>query len=284
MIFDSHCHAWPRWPYQPPVPDSDSRAIVEQLIWEMDKNGVDRAVIVSARIDFNPDNNEYGAEAVRRYPNRLDQLADVDCSWTDTYHTPGAAGRLEAAVEKYHPKGFTHYVRGDDDGAWFLSEEGLAFFKVAEEHNLIASLALPPSYQGALRQLAERYSSVPFLCHHMGGVRAAEEPPYTQLKEVLASAKVPNIYVKMSGFHYVSSKGWEYPYPDCGWIVRSLYEHFGPDRLCWGSDFPVVPGWATYQQALEAFRGHCPFIPDDHKARILGENLSRLLQTGRVVG
>jgi hypothetical protein len=39
----------------------------------------------------------------------------------------------------------------------------------------------------------------------------------------------------------------------------------------------------TYRQALEAVRTHCPFIPDDHKARILGGNMARLLAltTGR---
>ena len=36
MILDSHTHAWPRWPYQPPVPDDESRGKVEQLLHEMD--------------------------------------------------------------------------------------------------------------------------------------------------------------------------------------------------------------------------------------------------------
>ena len=39
-------------------------------------------------------NNDYVAERVKVYPDRLIQFADVDCSWTETYHTPGVAGRL----------------------------------------------------------------------------------------------------------------------------------------------------------------------------------------------
>ena len=46
MIIDSHSHAWPRWPYQPPVPDGDSRGRIEQLLHEMDRHGVDQAVLV----------------------------------------------------------------------------------------------------------------------------------------------------------------------------------------------------------------------------------------------
>lgn len=284
MIIDSHTHAWPRWPYEPPVPDDESRGTVDQLLFEMDQYDVDQAVIVCAQIDRNPDNNVYIAECVKRHPTRLHQFADVDCSWSATYHTPGAVDRLARAVEQWPIKGFTHYVRGDDDGSWFLSEEGIRFFKKTEELKLIVSMAIDPQLQPVLRQVAERFPSIPFICHHMAGARASESPPYPRLKEILTSAKQPNIYIKMSGFAYVSQVDWDYPYSDTGWIVRALYEHFGPARLCWGSDYPVVRWYMTYRHALESFRTHCPFIPGKDKAEILGETLHQLLATGCVEG
>lgn len=278
-VVDAHCHAWRQWPYQPPVPDPDSRGMVEQLLFEMDAAGVAQAAVVCARIDHNPDNNDYVAECVTRYPKRLHQLADVDCSWMDTYHTPGAATRLATTADQYPLAGFTHYVRRDDDGSWFLSEEGLAFFRVAEQRHLIASLALPPGLQPVLCRLAERFPSVPFLVHHMGQPKATEPPPHGLFSQILASAAVPNVFIKLSGFHYAAPVAWEYPYADCAWLIRGLYEHFGPYRLCWGSDYPVVRRAMTYRQALEAVRTHCPFIPQEHKARILGDNLQALLAT-----
>src|SRR5438876_6048413 len=165
MIIDSHTHAWAHWPYEPAVPDPESRGRVEQLLWEMDRCGVDQAVLVCARIEHNPENNDYVAGCLRKHPERLIQFADVDCSWTDTYHTPGAADRLRAAAERYHLKGFTHYLK--DDVEWFASKDGLAFFQAASDLRLIASLALGPRWQPALRELARRFPSVPFLCHHM---------------------------------------------------------------------------------------------------------------------
>lgn len=278
MIIDSHTHAWEHWPYDPPVPDGESRGRVEQLLNEMDLHGVDQAVLVCAQIDHNLGNNAYVASCVARHPGRLIQFADVDCSWSATYHAPGAAGRLAEAARRWSLKGFTHYVKGDDDGSWFMSEDGLAFFKVAEDLGLIASLAIGPGLQPVVRRLAERFPTVTFLCHHMAGVRASEPHPYPALKEVLASARQENICVKMSGFAYVSQVKWDYPFADTMWIVRALYEQFGPHRLCWGSDYPVVRFYMTYQQALEAFRTHCPFIPDADKKLILGETLERLLR------
>jgi L-fuconolactonase len=283
VIVDSHCHAWQYWPYRPAVPDPESRALAEQLLFEMDTVGVAQAAVVCARIDHNPQNNEYVADCVRRYPERLHQLADVDCSWSETYHAPGAADRLRRAAGTYPLKGFTHYVKADDDGSWYLSEEGLAFFRVAEERRLIASLSLPARLQPVLRQVAARFPSVPFLAHHMGGARAAEEAPYPLFQEVLASAQVPNISIKLSGFHHASApdlKG-EYPYPHCQRLVRGLYEHFGPDRLCWGSDYPVVRAAMTYRQSLEAVRLHCrDIIPEAEMPKVLGGNMAKLLALG----
>ena len=276
MIIDSHCHAWTYWPYNPPVPDPTSRGRVEQLLNEMDLHGVDKAVIICAQIDHNPDNNDYIAEVAAQHSDRLYQFPDVDCSWSATYHTPGAADRLRAIATRLQIKGFTHYLRGEDDG-WLGSDEGNAFFQVAAEHNLIASIAGGPQHQPAIRKVAERFPSVPILCHHLAGVKANAKPPNEGLQQVLASAKLPNIYIKLSGFAYCSPVKWEYPYSDTHWVIRSLYEHFGPHRMCWGSDYPVVRFYMTYQQSLEAFRTHCTFVPAGDKEWILGKTLARLL-------
>ena len=184
---------------------------------------------------------------------------------------PGAAQRLEKAARQYKLKGFTHYVKNDTE--WFESEEGMAFFAKAEELKLIASIALGPAWQKALRALAKRFPTLPFLCHHMAGARLGQE----SMDEVLRSAEVDNIYIKLSGFHYISNRSWDYPHADTHAGVRKLYEYFGGGRLCWGSDYPVVRFNMTYQHALEAFRTHCPFVTPADQTKILGGNLQTLL-------
>ena len=106
MIIDSHCHAWTYWPYQtsnshnpdePGVPNPETHGNIDQLIYEMDRNKVDQATVVCAQIWHNPDNNDYLAENVKKYSGKIHQYADVDSNWSDTYHKPGAAKRLEEA-------------------------------------------------------------------------------------------------------------------------------------------------------------------------------------------
>jgi predicted TIM-barrel fold metal-dependent hydrolase len=283
MIIDSHCHAWARWPYQPPVPDFESRGRIEQLLFEMEVNGVDKALVVCANIEHNPDNNAYIAQQLSRYPGRIEQLADVDCSWSETYHQPGAADRLRAAAAKWPIKGFTHYLRRDDDGTWLHGDEGRAFFQAAADLKLIASIACAPRQLAAVREIARRFPAVPILIHHLGHPRGGEPTPHANLKEILACASLPNIYIKLSGFAYATHLDWNFPYSDTHWIVRAEYEHFGPYRMCWGSDYPVVRRFMTYRQSLEAFRAHCTFVSDQDKTWILGQTLDNLLSEARSV-
>ena len=281
LIVDSHCHAWRRWPYEPSVPETNNRGRVEQLLVEMDANGVDQALIVSAEIAHNPQNNAYVAAAVNEHPKRLHQVADVDSMWKATYHQPGAVRRLQAAIQRWPIKGFTHYLEFEDDGSWLSSEEGIVFFALAAENKLIASLHCYPHQQAAIRHLAQRFPMMPILIHHLGHPKVNDPEG---LKEILASAKQENIYIKVSGFYYATAQEkWDYPFVDVQAVVRAVYEHYGPKRMCWGSDYPVSGRFITYRQALEKFRSHCDFVPPEDQEWILGKTLSELLKTARDV-
>jgi L-fuconolactonase len=282
-ILDCHCHAWQRWPYAPPVPDEESRGTVEQLLYEMDCHGVERAAVVCAAIDRNPDNVEYVARARARYPDRLDVIADLDCIWHDTYHAPGAAKRLAALADRYELVGFTHYPAEDNDG-WLRSDEAQAVFELAAQRRLIVSLGAGPAWQADLREIAARHPSVPVLCHALGVFKAAEGLDSPGLAQVIASAAVPSIHIKVSGFHYCAAHGWDYPWPDVVAAFERIHDAYGPHRLCWGSDFPASTRYTTFRQSLEVVRSHCPFLDAAAQRLVLGENFRRLLATGQAPG
>lgn len=244
----------------------------------MDQHGVDRAVVICAPLARNQENNEYVAQQVERFAPRLYQLPDIDSRWSPAYHSPGAAQRLVALADRRPLRGISHYLRDDEDAAWLISDEGLAFFRVAAERNLIVSLACQPLQQPVIRAVAERFPSVPILCNHLSRVEARGGPSSQDLREVLSSARFPNIYLKVSGFGYAARAGWDYPYSDVLWIVRLLYQHFGPHRMIWGSDYPVVRRFMTYRQSLEVVRTHCPFISDADRQWVLGETIHMLLE------
>ena len=273
MVFDSHCHAWRRWPYSPLVPDEDSRGTIEQLVYELDANGVEQALVVCAGIENNPDNIDYAAFARERYPDRLHLVPDLDCWWSTTYHSPGGADRLRALDERYAPVGFTHYLAEDNDG-WLRSDEAEALFTLAGERQLLVSLGAGPTWHADLRDVAQRHPEVAVLCNSLGGAHAGDA---AGIAEVLASAAVPNIHLKVAGFHYCSAHGWNHPWPDAVALLERLAATYGPARLCWGSDFPASKRYCTYRQSLEVVRSHCPFFGQDDLRLVLGENLRGIL-------
>jgi len=276
MIFDAHCHAWQTWPYDRSVPDRETRGSIEQLVYEMDSNGVDKALIVCAEIEGNPDNNQYVHEKTKAYGDRFVYAVDVDSRWKDSYHSAGAADRLERAVKRWHPVAFTHYLLDDaDEGVWLHSEAGMAFFEVAASHGLIASIHCLPGHQAHIRKLAALFPQLRILIHHLGHPKVIE--PETQA-EVLASASCDNVYIKVSGFYNGTTQPkWDYPLADVQPVLQGIYRRYGADRLLWGSDYPVCRWYYSHRQAIEIVRHHCRFISSQDLDKIMGKNLAGIL-------
>src|SRR3954470_15522750 len=68
-IIDSHTHVANSW-YEP----------IETLLWEMDRNGVDKAVLIQMR---GQTDHSYQAECIRRYPDRLASVGIVNTQQAD---------------------------------------------------------------------------------------------------------------------------------------------------------------------------------------------------------
>ena len=179
-------------------------------------------------------------------------------------------------------KAFTHYVAGEDDGSWFNSPDGIDFLNTAEQIGLIASISIAPHHQNELRKAVERHPGVNFLFHHMSGLRAHGDDAKANVANVIETSKLPNAYLKLSGFHYLTDSTWNFPYTDTRWVYEDCYEAFGTNMV-WGSDFPVVKKSMTHLQAIEAFRTHCDFVSNEDKKAILGGTLKTLLDRSNCV-
>ncbi|HEY5319391.1 MAG TPA: amidohydrolase family protein [Galbitalea sp.] len=285
MLFDAHCHAWRRWPYDTGVPDPDSRGSIEALLYEMDTHGVERAAVVCARIGGGPggdgfandDNNDYVARFAAAHPDRITPWVDVDCVWRPEHHTSGATERLRAEIERTGAGGFTHYVRSDANDGWLASVDAGEFFRFAAEAGLIASLALSAAWFDDLRPLAAANPSLPILLHHLSNPASAAE-----LDALARFGDLPNIGVKISGFNYNASRYWDFPYPESQAIFRAIAAGFGASRLYWGSDFPASRDQLTYRQAIEVVRSHADFLTPEQLAGVLGNNLAALVSAPRL--
>jgi L-fuconolactonase len=86
-----------------------------------------------------------------------------------------------------------------------------------------------------------------------------------------AVARIPNIWCKLSGI--ITEADWKHwnlvnikPYID--YVV----EHFGFDRLMFGSDWPVCTLAGTYQQAFKAVSENLIEISGPQRRQVFGDN------------
>lgn len=284
MLIDSHCHAWRRWPYAPLVDKGKVSPDVDGLLAKMDEHGVDHSVIVSAEIGRadpgtdNSANNISVAEWVALHPSRISQLVDLDSFWQDEYHLPGAAARLGHLIDATGAIGFTHYVRGEDDG-WFRSQEAILVMSEAEKRGLVASVHATPEWHESLGNLAQHFPSVPILIHHLGLLapsRAAHGAELDRFLGILSDR--PNVFVKASGFHYLADAADVHPYLTVHPVFQKMFDRLGPTRMMWGSDFPAGERFTNYPHSLDLIRQEFSDIGSSAIEQIYGQTARRVFR------
>jgi predicted TIM-barrel fold metal-dependent hydrolase len=80
--------------------------------------------------------------------------------------------------------------------------------------------------------------------------------------------------VKIS--HTWSLSRQDYPWRDSQRLVKRLYDTFGPRRLMWATDWPILEAVATYRQALTVVRDDMDFLTADDKSWILSKTIEQV--------
>lgn len=240
----------------PEVPDPAHRGSAERLLHEMDTASVDEAVVVGAAITHNPGNNAYLFAASLRHPGRLHPFPDFDSYWVPPRPPATLRRRLVSLAERHTVRGISLYLADDEDGSRLLDPHRTCAFAYAARQHLILSLAMRPQHVSAVRRLACSHRGMPILLHHLGGVTTrSPEPLHAQAAAIAELSTESNVFLKLSGLPYLSDAPWRLPRGPQAAIMRQLCGAFGPRRVCWGSNFPVIDGAITYRQSVEAIVG-----------------------------
>ena len=87
--------------------------------------------------------------------------------------------------------------------------------------------------------------------------------------------RYPNVFVKIS--HTWSLSKQPYPWLDAQEHVKRLYDAFGPQRLMWATDWPIIENSnATYEQALTVVRDEMKFLNADDRQWMLSKTIERV--------
>lgn len=131
------------------------------------------------------------------------------------------------------------------------------------------------------QSILQRYPDLCLLVAHLGlPPRIVQAPSQqdarTALAPVLALARFPGVYVKLSGFYALVQPGYDYPCRAAWPYVEALLDTFTAKRLVWGSDFSPSLEWQSFPQTFGLF-ALMPFLNEADRLDIEGGNLQRLL-------
>jgi len=246
MIVDCHAHVFPpliknnRSKYASEDPcfamlyskGSAKMSTADELIASMDKNGIDKSIIVNigwTTHDLCLETNDYILESIARFPERLIGFCAVQ---------PLAMEAALLEMERCADAGARGIGELRPDVQYFnlLDEEMTGpFVKMMRHHKLVlmthTSEPVGHSYPGKgsvtpdlLYPFISNYPDLPVICSHWGGGL----PFYALMPEVKKAFK--NVYFDTAATSLLYDKQ----------VFQAVTELVGADKILYGSDFPLI--------------------------------------------
>lgn len=254
-VTDAHAHFWSPSLFEYRWIEEDSPFAREYLLDDYREAsrgiGVERMVFVEC--DCHPRHSVAEAEWVlglsRLDPRIVGIVAHAEL--TDPAALDGVLGALAA-----NPllKGIRHNIQGRSPG-FCLQDDFIAGVKKAWALGLHFELCITHDQMDDAIALVEHCPGVSFMLDHCGkpGIRAGLTEPWAARMRALA--KVPGIYCKISGL--LTEADWTAWTPDeVMAYMETAAEAFGPDRIVYGSDWPVntvAGGYASWHELTLRF-------------------------------
>lgn len=256
-ITDAHAHVSTVW-YEP----------MASLVSAMDRSGVASALLVQIMGLYD---NTYILDCARSMPERFLPVVLIDHRLHDAPRTLEVHVRQGATGVRLTPSSRS------------LGADPYAIWRTA------GHLGIPVSCPGETREfvstafsrLVQELPEVVIVIEHLGGSNVPSRG--MPRDRAFALARFPNVHLKLPGAGELVRRKDELDGPDPFVespipLVRAALEAFGPDRVMWGSDFPVVMGREGYANALGSALGACDFLSETDRANVFGGVARRLFR------
>jgi L-fuconolactonase len=193
--------------------------------------------------------------------------------WTDFDAADGVA-RVEALAARNLLVGLRPMVQDIADDDWLLSPALAPLLAAMARAGLVFDALVLPRHLPRLLRVVGRHPDLQFVLDHCGKPRLATGEIASWRRDIALLAEHPNIVCKLSGAVTEAAPDWQIS--DLRQAVDHVVTCFGPRRLLWGSDWPVVNLAGGYAQWLAAAETLLADLSSDEKADIFGGNAARV--------
>lgn len=248
-LIDSHAHFWrigrngQSWP-GPELPEIYRDFDTDDLLAAASGAGLQGVVAVQSQ----PDDRD--TEWLLELARSSDLIVAV-VGWADLL-APDAPNRLEGLAR--HPKfrGVRPMLQDLPDDDWITRTDITPAIAVLETLDLAFDALIKPRHLPSLRRFADAHPRLRIVIDHAAKPEIADqrrEPWVSDLREV---SQRPNVYCKLSGLS--SERAAQQPEAALAGFIDDVLESFPPDRIMWGSDWPVVNTRSDYNDWLAICR------------------------------
>ena len=270
MTIDAHQHFW----LYNPERDSwitDEMATIRRDFLPADlepvlkENGIDGCVAVQA------DQSEAETMFLLSLAEAYDVVKGV-VGWVDL-RSDNLYDRLEYFSQFELLKGFRHVAQGEP-ADFLMRPDVIRGIRQLAAFDFTYDILIYPSQLKAALALVRAVPEVQFVVDHIAKPYIKDQKINTWSNFMAEIAKQPNVYCKVSGmvteadWHNWSKKDF-FPYLDV------VFEHFGPDRLLYGSDWPVCLVAASYSQVRKLVEEYVEPWGEGAREKVFGENAQR---------
>jgi L-fuconolactonase len=172
--------------------------------------------------------------------------------WAPLTH-PGIASELERLARLPKLRGIRHPIHDEADDQFLLREDFNRGIGTLKQFNLRYDILIFEKHLPQTIQFVDRHPDQIFILDHIAKPRIRDRALSPWKENLCELGRRQNVYCKLSGM--VTEADWS-TWTD-EWLspyIDVVLEAFGPRRLMFGSDWPVVTLASSYKRWWETFR------------------------------
>ena len=204
------------------------------------------------------------ADVLQTYPKIFQGVCRVDP------FDPAAPDRLSRLIEQGF-RGVRLSPAGNASGDWFRGPLMPPLWKRCYDLKVPMTVLAPISRMPEVGALLDNHPDLTVVIDHMADC-PVDQP--AELEKLIVLKRYPNLFVKISHTWSISKQ--EYPWLDAQEHVKRLYHAYGPERLMWATDWPIVENHSTYAKALSVVRDDMKFLNAGDLRWMLSKTIERV--------
>lgn len=198
--------------------------------------------------------------------------------WADFDAADGVA-RIDDMAARELLVGLRPMVQDIEDDDWLLGPALAPLLAQMAVRELVFDALVLPRHLPRLVRVVDRHPNLQFVLDHCGKPPLAGGEMAEWRRDIVRLAERPNIVCKLSGLATEAVADWEPA--DLRETVDHVRTSFGPQRMLWGSDWPVVNLAGGYAKWLAAAETLLADLAPEERDAIFGGNAARIYLSKR---